>query len=100
MSEPVCYIRGEFVPLTEARISPDDLGILRGFGVYEGITAIEGEPFHFHDHWTRLLSSAEALNLALPLSETEARAATKKVVAKNAGKSRATIRVILSGGSA
>ena len=100
MAEPVCYIRGEFVPFSEARISPDDLGILRGFAVYEGITVFDGEPFHFHDHWVRLESSAKALDLEIPLSEIEALTAMRRVVAKNVGKGRGTIRVILSGGSA
>jgi len=100
MAEPVCYIRGEFVPFSEARISPDDLGMLRGFAVYEGLTAFGGEPFHFHDHWVRLESSAKALDLEIPLSEAEALAAMRRVVAKNVGKGRGTIRVILSGGEA
>src|SRR3989344_3450633 len=100
MAEPVCYIRGEFVPFSEARISPDDLGMLRGFAVYEGITSFDGIPFYFHEHWNRLESSAAALGLTLPLSESDAFSATKELVRKNAGAKRANIRVICSGGPA
>lgn len=77
-----------------------DLGLLRGFGVYEGITTFNGEPFHFSDHWKRFENSARALRLILPVTEQEALVAARMVVAKNSPGRRATIRMILTGGDA
>ncbi len=77
-----------------------DLGLLRAFGIYEGITAIKGEPFHFHDHFARFERSAKALGLTLPFTEDEALHATREIVKKNAGEARATVRMILTGGAA
>lgn len=98
--EPVCFLNGKIVPLREALVNVYDLGLLRGFGVYEGITAFKGSPFHFHDHWERLENSAKALGLKVPVSEERALEATKKVIAHNAPGKRATIRILLTGGSA
>lgn len=94
------FFDGKVIPFEEARVSPDDLGILRGFAVYEGITSFNGIPFHFHDHWARLLNSASALSLTVPLTEEEAYHGAVDVIAKNAGTDRANLRVILSGGPA
>jgi len=97
---PHIFFDGKVIPFEEARVSPDDLGILRGFAVYEGITAFYGIPFHFDAHWKRLENSAEALGLNIPLSRDEAYKGSLEVISKNAGKERAHLRIILSGGKA
>ena len=97
---PVCYLNGTIVPLTDARVSVLDLGLLRGFGIYEGITTFDGEPFYFNDHWKRFQHSARALDLTLPFSEEEALIAMRAVIATNSPGQRATIRMILTGGEA
>ena len=99
--QEVCYLNGTIVPLTEARVSVLDLGMLRSFGIYEGITAVNGEPFHFDDHFERFARSAGALGLTLTIGLEEACEAARKVVAHNApGKGRASIRMLLTGGTA
>lgn len=97
---PVCYLNGAIVSLADAKVGVLDLGLLRGFGIYEGITAFDGEPFHFSDHWERFWRSARALGLALPLSEQEALEAMRAVIMKNSPGQRATIRMVLTGGEA
>ncbi len=97
---PVAYLNGEIIPLAEAKVGILDLGLLRGFGVYEGITALRGEPFHFHDHWLRFNRSAKTLALRMPVSEEEFLAGLRAIIAHNAGKGRASIRAVLTGGTA
>lgn len=97
---PYCYFDGKVIPLSDAVVRPDDLGMLRGFAVYEGITAVDGIPFHFHEHFIRLEHSAAALELAIPYSEGEILAGIEELLQKNAPEGRASIRLILSGGSA
>jgi branched-chain amino acid aminotransferase len=97
---PVCYFNGRVMEVSEARVAPDDLGMLRGFAVYEGITALDAVPFHFHDHWVRLEGSAAALGLTIPVSEEAAEAGIREMLAHNAPTGRASIRAILSGGPA
>jgi branched-subunit amino acid aminotransferase/4-amino-4-deoxychorismate lyase len=99
--EQYCYYDKRLMPLWEARVAPDDLGILRGFAIYEGITAFGPFPFHFKDHWLRFERSAKALGLALPLSEDEAFDACASLIEKNAPDGgRVNLRMILSGGPA
>ncbi len=98
--EPYCYFNGAVIPLTDAHVRPDDLGMLRGFAVYEGITAIDGVPFHFHDHYERLEHSTGALELAIPFTEEEILSGITELLQKNVPTGRASIRLILSGGQA
>ncbi len=98
--EPVCYLNGAIVPLSEARLGVLDLATLRGFGVYEGLTSFAGEPFHFSDHWDRFLSSAAALGLVVPATAHEVREAMRAVIAHNAPGTRANLRMVLTGGEA
>lgn len=97
----VCYLNGAVVPLEEARVSVLDLGVLRGFGIYEGITAVLGEPFHFDAHFERFEHSAAALGLHLPIAREPALEATREVLRQNSiNTGRASIRMLLTGGEA
>ena len=77
-----------------------DLGVLRGFGIYEGLAAFAGEPFHFSDHWERFKISADALGLVLPFSEKESLEMMRAVIEENSSGRRAHIRMVLTGGEA
>ncbi len=99
--EEVCYLNGAIVPMQEAKVSVLDLGMLRGFGIYEGITAVAGEPFHFDDHFERFERSAAALGISLTIDKEAARESARAIVRQNApGAPRASIRVLLTGGEA
>ncbi len=100
MNEPLAYLNGKFVPLKDAKVGILDLGVLRGFGVYEGITVIGGKPFRFEDHWQRFLKSSAALSLTIPIERDAFEAALIEIAAKNAPGIRATVRVVLTGGEA
>ena len=62
---PIVYLLGEFVPKSEARVSPDDRGFLFGDGVYEVVRVIDGRMIDLDRHLARLTSGAAALALAL-----------------------------------
>lgn len=95
-----CYLNGEMLPLVEAKVSVLDLGILRGFGIYEGITAFNGEPFLFNDHWARFGRSATPLGLVIPRTKEEVLDAMRTLIKHNASGPRANIRMVLTGGEA
>ena len=63
---PICYLSGEYLPLTAARISPLDRGFLFGDGVYEVMPVYGGRPFRFEAHCARLVRSLEALRMEDP----------------------------------
>lgn len=63
-----CYLNGEFVALTEAKISVMDRGFVFGDGVYEVIPLYKGKPFCFEEHMLRLQRSLKEVRIASPLS--------------------------------
>lgn len=94
-----CFLNGEIKPIEDAKVSVLDIGLLRGYGIYDGIAGINGKPFRFADHWARFLSGAHILNLNVPITEDGAKKKIEELLEKNHGSKRANIRMILTGGN-
>jgi D-alanine transaminase len=65
------YLNGQFSPLEEIKISPDDRGFLFGDGVYEVIRAYHGVPAFWGEHFARLVRSAREIQLTFSLEQTD-----------------------------
>lgn len=85
------------MPFSEARVSPADIGLLRGYGVFEVLRTYNGKPFLFDDHMNRLRRSAEKMNISVPYSCDEIRETINRLMKKNEV-SEAYIRVLITGG--
>jgi len=59
------YLNGEYLPLSEAKVSVLDRGFLFGDGVYEVIPSYQGKFFRMQDHLDRLQASMERIRLEL-----------------------------------
>ena len=57
------------MPLEDAKVGIEDIGLLRGYGIYDGLAAFNGRPFRFADHWQRFTDGAHALGLNIPITE-------------------------------
>lgn len=44
-----CYFNGKITTLDKAKISPYDLGFLRGYGVFDVMRTQNGKPFLFDE---------------------------------------------------
>ncbi|TAK57614.1 hypothetical protein EPO17_01525 [Patescibacteria group bacterium] len=97
MKKNYCYLNGKILPVQDAKISVYDIGLLRGYGIYEGITTYNGKPFRLNDHLTRFRSSAKALDLSIPFSDVEIEQAILALLDKN-GFDRTNLRMIMTGG--
>lgn len=98
-STPYCYLNGKIVPFSEARVSINDIGLLRGFGIYEGLITHNRKPFMLSDHMERFHRSAEMMELKIPASDAKIEAAINDLVARNVPEGKeALIRTILTGG--
>ena len=93
-----CYLDGKIKPLDEAKISVSDIGLLRGYGVYDGLAVMGGKVFRLADHWRRFTRGAEALNLKIPITEVALEKKIINLTEKSGLKDRANIRLILTGG--
>ena len=69
--DPIAYVNGAFVPLSEAKVSVLDRGFLFADGIYEVSAVLEGKLVDNDSHLARLERSVGEIKLALP--ETIAR---------------------------
>ena len=67
VADPV-YLNGQFLPLTEAGVSPLDRGFLYGDGVYEVIPVYSRRAFRIDEHLKRLQATLDGIKLANPLA--------------------------------
>ncbi|NOQ64967.1 MAG: D-amino acid aminotransferase [Methyloprofundus sp.] len=68
MKDKNVYLNGEYLPLSEAKISVLDRGFLFGDGIYEVIPAYSGTLFCLEAHLQRLNNSLKGIRLELFLS--------------------------------
>jgi len=92
-----CYLNGKILLLNQASLPLNDIGVLRGYGVFDFLRTYSGQPFQFNEHWQRFINSARCLNLKIPVSAAGARQLLKKLMAKN-NLTEATARFVLTGG--
>jgi D-alanine transaminase len=81
---PICYLNGEFMPLSEARISPLDRGFLYSDGAYEVTPVYGGRPFRFTEHHQRLTRSLREIRMEDPLARDAWRDLYRQLIARNA----------------
>jgi branched-chain amino acid aminotransferase len=83
MSEQVCWVNGELVKASEARVSPLDRGLLYGDGVFETMRAYAGRIFRLGAHLDRLLQAARGLGFPFALDSELLAQACRQVVRAN-----------------
>lgn len=85
MPLPICHLNGEYLPLSEARVSPLDRAFLFGEGVYEVVPVFGGRPFRLRQHLDRLARSLEGIRMAPPLSHLEWSGLCRELIERNGG---------------
>lgn len=91
------FWNGRIVPAGDIRVSPFDVGLLRGYGVFDVMRTENGKPFLHDRHWSRFVRSAETLGLVSPVSEKEHWDIVGELIVRN-GFPQSSIRTVLSGG--
>ena len=92
-----CYYNGVIVELGEVKISPYDLGFMRGYGIFDAMRTTNGTLFCFDEHWNKFEKSAQDLGLKLPIAKKDFKDAVDVLLKKNNLKEGA-IKTILTGG--
>lgn len=92
------YLNNKILPLSQAAIHPNDLGLLRGYAVFDYLRTYNKKPFLLKEHYQRFQRSARALNLKIPVSQKQIETIAKKLIIKNKIKKEASIRLVLTGG--
>jgi branched-chain amino acid aminotransferase len=91
------YVNGEYRYPGQAMVPVNDLGILRGYGVFDYFRTFNKKPFRIDDYLERLENSAKELALPVP-SKAEIKAVVKELLRRIDPASDIAIRILISGG--
>jgi branched-chain amino acid aminotransferase len=94
-----CYLNGKILPIKEAKIPATDIGVLRGYAIFDSIAAVKERIIFFDEHYRRFVNSAKIMRLKIPISKHEIKVAIEKLLRKNKC-NLSKIRVVLTGGEA
>ena len=81
--DSLIYHNDRIIPLEEARLSPGQMGLLTGWGVFTTLRIYEGVPFAFDRHWARMARDAERLGIALEYDQKSVWEAIVSLAASN-----------------
>jgi D-alanine transaminase len=85
MPLPICYLNGDFQPLSEARVSPLDRAFLFGDAVYEVIPVYGARPFRLQEHLDRLNRSLAQIRMAPPRNHAQWLQICAELIERNGG---------------
>lgn len=97
--ERIVWFNGMLMPDDEVALSPFDLGVANGLGVFETLMAYEGSTPTFDRHYERLKTSAAVMDLAVPVAAELADAIQGVIKANELEDERARVRITLGTGS-
>jgi branched-chain amino acid aminotransferase len=84
----------KILPASSAVLSPGQIGLLSGWGVFSTIRVVDGVLFAWERHWTRMRRDAELLRVPFPEDSEQVRASLLRLVRANQAWS-ATLRVVV-----
>jgi len=93
----IVYLNGEFLPLSEARVSVLDRGFLFGDAVYEVIPAYGGRLFRLQQHLERLDRSLAAIRMNSPLAAEQWHHVLRTLIEGNPGEDQAVYLQVTRG---
>jgi branched-chain amino acid aminotransferase len=81
--DSLIFHNGRIVPLKEVHLSPGQVGLLTGWGVFTTLRVYRGLPFAFERHWRRMARDAKRLQLSMQYSEETVRRAVADLAKAN-----------------
>jgi D-alanine transaminase len=81
--DPIAYVNGSFVPLSEAKVSILDRGFLFADGIYEVAAVLDGKLVDNASHLARLERSVGEISLKLPETIERIQEIQKELIARN-----------------
>lgn len=91
------FINNRIVPAAEAAVLSNDLGLFRGYGVFDYFRTYKGEPLLMHQYLQRFRRSAAQLHLNLKLKDEALDSIIRELIDLNK-KSESGVRLLLTGG--
>ncbi|MDA1016039.1 MAG: aminotransferase class IV [Planctomycetota bacterium] len=83
MTEPIAYLKGEFVPASQCVLPIYDLGIVIGAAVTDFFRTFHQQPYRMEDHARRFYRSCKYARIEPPVDMQQTIAISEKLVAEN-----------------
>jgi branched-chain amino acid aminotransferase len=97
MKKEFAFVNGDIVPIQKAKIGITDLGLLRGYGIFDFFRAIDGKTIYLAHHLDRFERSMRFMNMESPYSRAELKESILKIAELNHA-SLLGIKLIATGG--
>lgn len=95
----IFYVNGTYTEESAASLAVHDLGILRGYGVFDFLRTYGGHPFRLDKNIARLRNSCAIVELNCPWSDDELSAIIMETLRRNQGTAEDfDIRIVVTGG--
>ena len=92
-----CILNGKLIDEADTNVSIFDLGLLRGWGVFDFAYARREKVFYGKEHLARFENSAKLLDIKLPYALDDILNETEKLIVVN-GMDESLVRWVLTGG--
>lgn len=93
----ICYSEGKFSRLSDTTLPISDLGIQRGYGIFDFLRVRNQTPLFLNDHLSRFYQSADLMNLKVDLTSSQLCEIITKLIKEN-NFPHSGIRILLTGG--
>ena len=90
-------VNGKIVLAKNAKLQVTDLGLIRGYGIFDFLKVENGIPLFIEDHLIRFQNSAISMGLNMSYTVEELKFLVMKLIAKNEFK-KGGMKIILTGG--
>lgn len=94
----IYYTDGRYKKADTAAVPVDDMGLLRGYGVFDFMRTYGGRPFHLDRHVRRLIRSATLIGMDVPWPEEEVAGITLETLRRNNHR-ESNVRILITGGT-
>lgn len=91
------YFNGTIAPTDQLEVGITDLGLLRGYGLFDYFLTYNGRPFQWDWYWERFQNSAMRMHLPLPLNKDETYRILLDLIERSGGND-VGFRFVMTGG--
>ena len=91
------FYNGEFLPKEAIKFSINDVGILRGYGIFDFMRAVDGVPLFLENYLDRFFNSARITGMEVPYSREKIESVIHELVTIN-GFALGYVKLVMTGG--
>ncbi len=93
----ICFLNGKYLEYAEAAVHVSDIGLQRGYAIFDYFLEMEGRIPFYDDYLDRFYTSADRLGLKVPLCRKDLKETIAELLRQNRMKSSG-IKLLLTGG--